>query len=299
MMDQIHFEKRRIDPLPSLYKFHTRVDVMRLDLLHPVISGNKWYKLKEYLKEAKQQSKTTILTFGGAFSNHIVATAAAARLEGLKSIGIIRGERPSVLSPTLVEALHYGMELHFVSRADYRNKLIPQQMVNQHGGTLYRINEGGYGVKGMEGASAILEKVKAQVYSHILVAVGTGTTLAGLTLACGLGQKVIGVSVLKNNFSLQQEIETLLPPGKERLFTLLHEYHFGGYAKYNQSLLRFMNDWYRENGIPSDFVYTGKLFFALDDLIRKSYFPPEARILVLHSGGLQGNRSLPKGSLIF
>lgn len=299
MKDLIHFEKSRIDPLSSLYKFHTTVDVLRLDLLHPVISGNKWFKLKEYLNDVQLQSKKTILTFGGAFSNHIVATAAAAKLNGLKSIGIIRGEQPINLSDTLKDAMSFGMELFFISRNDYKNKTIPNEVLNLYKNDLYVINEGGYGTKGMQGSATILSEVNASTYTHIIAAVGTGTTLAGLTSAAQPHQKIIGISALKNNLSLQNEIEALLPTQKHQQFHLLHNYHFGGYAKYNEALIQFMNEWYDETKIPSDFVYTGKLFFALNDFIHKNYFPANSKILVIHSGGLQGNRSLPKGTLIF
>ncbi|MGN6399219.1 MAG: 1-aminocyclopropane-1-carboxylate deaminase/D-cysteine desulfhydrase [Flavisolibacter sp.] len=296
MNDFFISEQSRIDPLPSLYKFHTTADVLRLDLLHPVISGNKWFKLKEYLKDAQQLHKKRIITFGGAYSNHIVATAAAGKQSGLKSTGIIRGEEPPVLSQTLTDALSFGMELVFVCREDYKVKNIPAEIIDDDS---YIINEGGYGVKGMNGAEAILQQTDLSAYTHIIAAVGTGTTLAGLINASEPHQKIIGIPVLKNNFSLQKEIEALLPKKKHQCITLIHDYHFSGYAKYNAELLQFMNDWYRQNKIPSDFVYTGKLFFALDDLIKKNYFPPQSKILAIHSGGLQGNRSLQKGTLIF
>ena len=296
MNDFFISEQSRIDPLPSLYKFHTTADFLRLDLLHPVISGNKWFKLKEYLKDAQQLHKKRIITFGGAYSNHIVATAAAGKQAGLKSTGIIRGERPPVLSQTLIDALSFGMELVFVCRADYKVKNIPAEIIDDDS---YIINEGGYGAKGMQGAEAILQQTDLSAYTHIIAAVGTGTTLAGLINASEPHQKIIGIPVLKNNFSLQKEIEALLPKKKHQCITLIHDYHFGGYAKYNAELLQFINDWYRQNKIPSDFVYTGKLFFALDDLVKKNYFPPQSKILAIHSGGLQGNRSLPKGTLIF
>lgn len=299
----IHFTKPvsiRIDSLTAYNKFHTTVDVMRLDLIDPVVSGNKWFKLKEYLKEASKLSKTALLTFGGAFSNHIVATAAACASYGFKSIGIIRGDRPAELSHTLQDAERFGMQLYFTSREAYKRKEIPDEvftMISEN--ELYFVNEGGYGIKGMEGAKDILSFVQEQTYTHILAAVGTGTMLAGLTAASGDQLQVIGISVLRNNFSLQKEVEQLLPQGKNHHFSILHDYHFGGYAKHKPELLQFMNTWYRETGIPSDFVYTGKLFYALNDLLQTNYFSPGSQVLAIHSGGLQGNRSLPKGTLIF
>ena len=301
LIDQaIHLENIRVDPVHFLQKFHTTVEVLRLDLVHPVISGNKWFKLKEYLKEAKRNGKETILTFGGAYSNHIVATAAAAKEMGFKSIGIIRGEKPTVPSHTLTHAGNYGMELHFISREQYRKKLIPPDVYRQNApNQVYVINEGGYGTLGASGAKDILRGFDSSSYTHIVDVVGTGTTIAGLLESSLPHQSVIGISSMKNNYSLQGEIEVLVSEENKKRLALLHDYHFRGYAKYTDQLIDFMNHWYRLTGIPSDFVYTGKLFYAVNDLIEKNYFPPASKILAIHSGGLQGNQSLPKGTLIF
>jgi 1-aminocyclopropane-1-carboxylate deaminase len=289
----------RIDSLNAFCDFRATVDVLRLDLVHPVISGNKWFKLQVYLQEAKVQNKV-LLTFGGAFSNHVVATAAAARSAGLKSIGIIRGERATVLSHTLVQAQAYGMKLCFTSRVLYKDKEIPAEIREEYNmEELYMVPEGGYGAKGMEGAKDILLKNNTGGYTHLIAAVGTGTTLAGLTAAVREGQKVVGISVLKNNFSLTEEINQLLPAGKQRCFELLKDYHFGGYARKTPELIRFMNGLYEKTGIPTDFVYTGKGFYATVDLLRKGYFTAGDKLLLVHTGGLQGNLSLPKGTLIF
>ncbi|MFN2456694.1 MAG: 1-aminocyclopropane-1-carboxylate deaminase/D-cysteine desulfhydrase [Chitinophagaceae bacterium] len=275
------------------------VHVLRLDLIHPVISGNKWFKLQPYLTEAKQQNKKAILTFGGAFSNHIIATAAACKLIGLKSIGIIRGEKPQKLSITLSEALHYGMQLFFISRQAYKSNHIPEEVFTTFNPQdIYVINEGGYGVKGMEGASTILKKMDTSTYTHICAAVGTGTMLAGLVASTRTWQQVIGISVLKNNLQVGEKIQQLLS-AKSNNFFIMHQYHFGGYAKYNQQLIAFMNEWFEQTEIPSDFVYTGKVFFAINNLIHSGYFSSDSNIIIIHSGGLQGNRSLPKGTLIF
>ena len=287
----------RIDPLPQVPEPSISVDVLRLDIVHPIVSGNKWFKLKYYLAEAAAARKI-ILTFGGAYSNHIVATAAAAKKAGIKSLGIIRGEEARRLSPTLAEAKSLGMELFFINRKDYQEKLIPEA-INYQQTDLYCIPEGGYGPLGMEGAKDILLQNKTAGYTHIVSAVGTGTTLAGLAAAAGEGQQVIGISVLKNNFSLQSDIEQLLPAGKKQNFKILHDYHFGGYAKCSAELIQFMNDFFRQTAIPSDFVYTGKAFFAVMDLLEKRFFPAGSKILLVHTGGLQGNRSLSKGTLIF
>jgi 1-aminocyclopropane-1-carboxylate deaminase len=273
-----------------------RLDVMRLDLIHPIISGNKWFKLKEYLREAKVLDKKTIVTWGGAYSNHIVATALAAREQGFKSIGLVRGEAPANLSPSLQDAMAYGMELHFLNRQEYQQKHLPPAIHPNN--EYYLIDEGGYGIQGAEGAGDILKDINTDQYTHYICAVGTGTTLAGISKRAE-HQKTIGISVFKNNLSLQKEVEDLLRPEEKSRFLLVHDYHFGGYAKTNQALFQFMNDWFIKTRIPSDMVYTGKLFYAVNDLIQKQFFPPQSKLLVIHSGGLQGNRSLPKGTLIF
>ncbi len=279
-------------------KHNISVDVLRLDVIHPIISGNKWFKLKFYLQEALDQNKKTIITFGGAYSNHIVATAAGAQAFGLNSIGIIRGEKPTDYSPTLLQAQEFGMQLLFQDRITYRTKLLPKSLAESHQlKESYLINEGGYGLQGMAGAETILQECATAQYTHVLGAAGTGTMLAGLIAGTQVSQECIGISVLKNNFSIKDEIKALLPLPKD--FIILHEYHFGGYAKKNNELFQFMNKWYVQTEIPTDFVYTGKVFFALNDLIIKNYFAPNSNLLVVHSGGLQGNRSLPKGTLIF
>lgn len=293
-------QKCRIQNLSNAYGFNTVVDVLRLDELHPVVSGNKWFKLKGYLQEAKQQNKQTLLTYGGAYSNHIVATAAAAEAAGLQSIGVIRGERPPALSHTLVAAQSYGMRLIFVSREAYRRKTVPTEVYTiANAETLYVIPEGGYGPLGRDGASSILTEYDIKGYTHILAAVGTGTTVAGLATAALDHQKVLGIAVLKNALSLQEEIGNLLPPDRHERFALLHEFHFGGYARYTNDLLWFMNDLYQRTGVPTDFVYTGKAAFAAVTLMRAGFFRGSDRVLLVHTGGLQGNRSLPKGRLIF
>jgi 1-aminocyclopropane-1-carboxylate deaminase len=198
--------------LPALNEKNISASVLRLDKIHPVISGNKWFKLRYYLEEVKQQNKKKIITFGGAWSNHIVATAAACRLYGLSSTGIIRGEQAADLSPTLKLARELGMELVFISREDYRQKKISGGLINNES---YVINEGGYGIKGAEGASTILEYCENQNYSHICCACGTGTMAAGLINGSGQKNKIIAVSVLKNNSSAETNIKALLQDKKK------------------------------------------------------------------------------------
>jgi 1-aminocyclopropane-1-carboxylate deaminase len=274
-----------------------RMDVLRLDEMHPVISGNKWFKLKAYVADAAEQQKKVILTFGGAYSNHIIATAAAAAANDMTSVGVIRGEQPDVLSPTLMQAQQCGMQLFFTSREVYKTKTIPAAVYGVlKKSDLYIVPEGGYGEKGAQGSMDILKSSDTETYTHIVAAVGTGTMLAGLINAAQPVQQVIGISVLKNNFSIESDVQHLLQPLKTN-YTILHDFHFGGYAKHTPALLQFMNDWFRDTGIPTDFVYTAKTFYATDQLIRSRYFPAGSSLLLIHSGGLQGNRSLPAGTL--
>ncbi len=221
-------------------EFPLTIDILRLDLVHPVISGNKWFKLRYHLSSAAESNCSTILTMGGAYSNHLVATAYAARKAGFKSIGIVRGEMPAVLSPALAEAAGYGMAFFFVSRQAYKN---PDALVARFADpSVYWIPEGGRGAKGVQGAATILQATDTSSFTHIICAVGTGTMLAGLLSAALPAQQVIGISVLKNHLSLEDEVRAMLPPEKEtRSFHILHDYHFGGYAKHPPALLQFMN----------------------------------------------------------
>ena len=290
----------RIESLSWGHKFHTTVDTLRLDGVHPVVSGNKWFKLQYYLGEAEAQGKKILLSFGGAFSNHIVALAATARAAGLVSIGIIRGEEPAVFSPTLLDARSEGMDLHFISRTDYLQKLIPASITDRYDPQdIFLIPEGGYGSTGARGAATILKTADTSSYTHILAAVGTGTMLAGLALASGEGQQVIGIPVMKKTETLTDEIRAILPPERRDDFRLIAGYHLGGYAHVTPLLTDFMNELYAEEGIPTDVVYTGKLFYAVRDLLQSGTLPAGSRVLAIHSGGLQGNRSLTKGTLIF
>jgi 1-aminocyclopropane-1-carboxylate deaminase len=281
--------------LPEFSAKNIEVSVLRLDKIHPVISGNKWFKLRYYLEEAKALHKKKIVTFGGAWSNHIIATAAACRLNGFEATGIIRGEEASELSPTLKLAREMGMQLIFISREDYSMKKITEEINRDD---YYFINEGGYGMKGAAGAATILDCVVKETWSHICCAAGTGTMMAGIVQASSEQNKIVGISVLKNNFEIEQDVKSLLP-GNKMNFDLIHDYHFGGYAKHKPDLIRFMNEFYWQTSIQSDFVYTGKLFYAIHDLMATDYFPSGSRLLVIHSGGLQGNASLNKGTLIF
>jgi len=272
------------------------LSVLRTDLIHPVISGNKWFKLRFYLDEAVKKGYKTIGSFGGAYSNHIMALAAAAKMSGLASIGIIRGEADD--SPTLQEARELGMKIKAVSRESFKDREeIIQSFPKQN--EIYWVEEGGYGMQGARGAATILSAMDCSGFTHILCACGTGTMAAGLIMGAADHQKIIGISVLKNNTALEKSIAGLLPDALHRKIHCIHDYHFGGYAKHPVQLLDGMNDFYQRTHIPSDIVYTSKLFYAAEDLIQKGYFEETANILLIHSGGLQGNRSLSKNTLCF
>lgn len=274
------------------------LDVLRLDRMHPVVSGNKWFKLKYYLEEAHSLQKGTVATFGGAWSNHIIATAYAAKEAGLKSIGIIRGEKPPVLSYTLRSALEHGMELHFVTREQYRRK--EEIIAIYSNNDWYWIDEGGYGLIGAKGATEILNTADTFGYTHMVASVGTGTMLAGLITAANKHQTIIGVSSMKGNYSIEQKVKHLLiNEPAQASFEINHDYHFGGYGKHPASLISFINDVYHAHNLPLDIIYTAKTFFAIKDLAEKNFYKPGSKILMIHSGGLQGNMSLPSKVLAF
>lgn len=276
-------------------------DVLRLDKIHPVVSGNKVFKLEKWMKHATETGYEGILTYGGPYSNHIHATAYATRAAGLSSIGIIRGEKPVCLSPTLQDAERWGMQLIFTDRASFRNysRSTINEISKRHPRYL-PVPEGGYGMEGRQGAESIHALIPGNAYDWILCACGTGTMMAGLMTAADAGQKVLGISVLKNNHDLETHIRSLLPEHQATSNILTdHDHHYGGYAKADGAMLAFMNHFHKQTGIPTDIVYTGKLMRAAEDLIRKGYFQQGSRILTIHSGGLQGNRSVKEGMLIF
>lgn len=295
----INIENIHIQPVKTLSANDVVTDILRLDLIHPVISGNKWFKLQYYLKEALAMKCNRLVSFGGAYSNYIVALALAGQKAGIPTTGFIRGDAPTNLSHTLKEAMSYGMELQFVSRADYRLKDFIQNSYHQPG--WYWIPEGGYGVLGAKGAAEILDIHDTSIYSHIICATGTGTMMAGLIQGALPTQQILGISVLKNHLSIFQEIQALINKQTTKLpsFQCMHGYDWGGYGKHQPALLSFMQDFWKQEQIPTDFVYTAKMIYAIKDLIQKNHFEPGSRLLLIHSGGLQGNRSLPSEILPF
>lgn len=283
--------------------------MLRLDLIDPEISGNKWFKLQHNLNKAIAGNFDTIITFGGAFSNHIAATAAACKRYQLKAIAIIRGEEQLPLNTTLAKARENGMQLHFVSRQLYSQKTseaFNAYLLNNFG-RHYLIPEGGNNAAGIIGCKDI---VKQQWdYDYILCACGTGTTFAGLVAAAKPGQTVIGISVLKGENKLPQETADMLRvagitidlqqsiSGNEALeqpfinrHCIINTYCFSGYAKCDKQLLDFKNNFEAAHNLPLDHVYTAKLFYAVTDLLKQQKLKPGSGILVVHSGGLQGNK---------
>lgn len=279
---------------------HLKVSMLRLDDIHPVISGNKIFKLYYFLDEALNSTHKKVITFGGAFSNHLAATAFACKEMNLKNIGIVRGERPEILSHTLLFCLDQGMRLEFISRANFKKineEEFLKDLKNKYGEHIL-IPEGGFSIMGKEGAALITQTFGNTEFTHICLAVGTATTFAGIIDGTKDHSEVIGVSVLKNMRDVFHRLHTLkVNPLKK--YNLLDGYHFGGYAKKTGELISFMNQFYLQYRIPLDFVYTGKMMFGVNDLIEKNYFPPGSRILCIHTGGLQGNQSLPEGTLVY
>ena len=301
MKASIRLDPITIDPLTSFSSSNMEASILRLDKLHPIVSGNKWFKLRYYIEEAISQSCTTIASFGGPYSNHLVALAYAAKENNVKSIGYVRATKEDTITPSLQEALAYGMQLEFIGRTNFQEIKNDLLKTNQHrsidNNSIYFIDEGGYGEVGAKGAATILNE-HCKHYTTIIAAVGTGTMLAGLINAAEAHQDIIGIPVLKNENTIEGEIKSLLI-NKEKPFSLLHCFHQGGYAKTNPALFDFMNQLWTLEKIPTDIVYTGKLLFALDSLLKENYFKEGSKILVIHSGGLQGNRSLPLGTLLY
>jgi len=264
------------------------VTIKREDLLHPVVSGNKFRKLKYNLLQAKAENKKRLLTFGGAFSNHIAAVAFAAQEQGFQSIGIIRGDelRDKIESnPTLQFAQECGMQLEFVSREAYRlkNEAAFLADLQLKFGDFFLIPEGGTNALAIKGCQEILTEEDRE-FDYICCAVGTGGTISGIINSALPHQKVLGFPALKGDF-LQDEIRIFV---QNENWELITDYHFGGYGKVNEDLIHFINQFYIENQIPLDPVYTGKMVFGVMDLIQKDFFPADSNILLIHTGGLQG-----------
>lgn len=262
--------------------------IKRDDLIHPFVSGNKFRKLKYNLLQAKAENQSALLTFGGAYSNHIAAVAYAGKENGFQTIGIIRGDELAdkiESNPTLNFAQKCGMQFEFVSRETYRLKTEESflEQLQQKYGAFYLIPEGGTNAFAIQGCEEILTPEDAS-FDYVACAIGTGGTISGLINSVLPHQKVLGFPALKGEF-LQDEIRKFV---RHENWELITDYHFGGYGKVSTDLIDWINRFYAQTQIPLDPVYTGKMVFGILDLIAKNYFPENANILLIHTGGLQG-----------
>ena len=273
-------------------KYGVELFIKREDLTDPIISGNKYRKLKYNLLNAKDIGLNTLLTFGGAYSNHIHAVAYAGHKYGFNTIGVIRGEETLPLNPTLLDASNYGMNFHYISRVEYRDKMAPnsiEKLENQFG-EFYLVPEGGSNALAVKGCTEILDK-NEKSFDHICCACGTGGTIAGIIASLNGSKKVWGFPALKNGEFLKKDISNLIGSYSSQSYNnwdLITKYHFGGYAKFNTDLIRFINQFKRQHNIQLDPIYTGKLLFAIYEEIKNGFFKTGERILAIHTGGLQG-----------
>jgi 1-aminocyclopropane-1-carboxylate deaminase/D-cysteine desulfhydrase-like pyridoxal-dependent ACC family enzyme len=265
--------------------------VKREDLNHPFVSGNKWWKLKYNLEEAVRLDHDVLLTFGGAYSNHIFATAAAGRELGLKTIGIIRGEEVLPLNHTLSFAESCGMKLHYISREAYRKKA-ELDFINQlrdQFGNFYLIPEGGTNELAVKGCAEFAERLNNEIdFDYLCLSMGTGGTMAGMIEGMNSSKNLIGFSSLKGGEFLVEEIRRMTSPEKTN-WSINSDYHFGGYGKATLELGNFMKEVNEKYQLPLDIVYNSKMFYGIMDLMKKDYFKRGSNLLVLHTGGLQGN----------
>lgn len=273
--------------LPILKAKQVSLFIKREDLIHPLISGNKYRKLKYNLIEANKENFDTLLTFGGAFSNHIAATAYAGKKNGFRTIGIIRGEELSEKwqkNPTLFLAHEHGMQFEFVTRGDYREKKNPSyiKQLKKEFGSFYILPEGGSNALAVKGCEEILAPDDID-FDVICSSVGTGGTLAGIINASSDYQHVLGFPALKGDF-LKEDIRKFAAKENWKLQT---DYHFGGYAKYTQDLIDFINDFKSSTQIPLDPIYTAKMVYGILDMVKNNVFKPQTKILAIHTGGLQ------------
>lgn len=275
---------------PWLARYSIELWMKRDDLLHTVISGNKWRKLKYILDHALSLGTDTLVSMGGAYSNHLHALAYTGKALGLKTIGLVRGEQPEILTPTLADMKLWGMELKFISRSDYR---LLRQYKNCHDlpglpPGQYWLPEGGATGLALKGVAELVYEL-AIPYDTVCVPCGTGATLAGIVDAVPEQASVLGFSALKNAGFLTAEVEAMLSQPRNN-WQINLDHHFGGFAKTNAELSAFIEDFGLNTTIPLEPVYTGKMMYAIYDLIKKHYFKPGQRIIAVHTGGLQGNR---------
>lgn len=286
----IRYTKTEIIELKSqiFEQFDIRLLIKREDQNHPFVSGNKWWKLAYNLEEAINSGQRTLLTFGGAYSNHIYATAAAANELGMTSIGIIRGEETLPLNPTLSFAKACGMKINYVSREVYRNKTNASfiEHLRDQFGSFYLIPEGGTNELAVKGCEEFGKQLNEEVsFDYLCVPIGTGGTIAGILNGVPESRKIIGFPSLKGASFLEDEIKKYT---LKKNWQLVYDYHFGGYAKITRELMVFMNEFEKQFNIPLDPIYTSKMMFGIMDMIKKKIFEPGSTILAIHTGGLQG-----------
>lgn len=269
-------------------QFKINLYLKRDDLIHPEISGNKWRKLKYNIAKAKQEHKTTLLTFGGAFSNHITATAAAGKYFNFKTVGIIRGEEHQPLNKALQFAKDCGMQLIYLDRENYRNKNLDLQLRTYDSRLTYILPEGGANELALKGCAEIVDEINID-FDFIICTCGTGTTIAGIASNLKPHQKAIGIAVLKHDKMKEEILErnpNLIPITIGTQISI-HNYHFGAYAKTTPELIQFIKDFYNEHNILLDYVYTGKMMYGIFDLISNNYFPENSTIVAVHTGGVR------------
>ncbi|CAL2103489.1 1-aminocyclopropane-1-carboxylate deaminase [Tenacibaculum sp. 190130A14a] len=279
--------------LPLLKEKGIELWIKREDSIHPFVSGNKFRKLKYNIAKAQEEKHSTLLTFGGAYSNHIAATATAGNIAGFKTIGIIRGdelgkdlERTLAGNTTLKHAVDNGMQLKFVSREAYRNKTseVFIKQLKEEFGSFYLVPEGGTNNLAVQGCQEIVT-FEDEKFNYICCAVGTGGTIAGLINSVKEHQKIIGFPALKGDF-LTSEIQPFVKRNDH--WSLQTNFHFGGYGKYTPELIRFINEFKAATNIPLDPIYTGKMLYGILKLIEENQFDRGSKILAIHTGGLQG-----------
>jgi len=260
----------------------------REDNIHPIISGNKYRKLKYNIEAAKKQGRKTILTFGGAFSNHIAAVAAVGKAFNFKTIGVIRGDELAdkiESNPTLMYAKSCGMTFKFISRALYREKQNPLviKKILKGFSNYYFVPEGGTNDLAIKGCEEILNQYDKN-FNFVCCSVGTGGTISGIINSSNNNQYVLGFPALKGSF-LKEDISKFV---RKKNWNIITDYHFGGYGKVDVDLINFINQFKEDNNIQLDPVYTGKMMFGIYELLKKDYFPKGSKVLAIHTGGLQG-----------
>jgi 1-aminocyclopropane-1-carboxylate deaminase len=275
------------------------MDIARFDLLHPVVSGNKFFKLKYQIEEALQRGKKGVITMGGAYSNHLIATACYCEANGLQSKGLVRGGLPEPLNHTLAQCRQMGMELIPVARASFHEEHHEIQELLAAYDEYYFIPSGGRHADGIKGAGEMTDRIHGfEQYDIITCSMGSGTMFMGLQSALHPHQTIIGIPALRIKPEAQESFirNHAVSGSKTRMY---FEYAGKGFGKADENLFSFMNQLYQRHGIPTDFVYTGKLCYAIMDLMAKGEIDRDQKVLIIHSGGLQGNQSLPADTLIF